>query len=111
MALVRGIVIRPAKTAQATTLESSLDALQGIIGGYIENLMLSARGKRRLDVYMNEDGVRLHLTPNRITPTGYLLRGVLLVLAANTETGEMESMTDEEITETLDAVAGWTRIE
>lgn len=106
-----GIIIRPAETARKITIDPSLDVLQGIVGGYIENLMLSVRGKRRLDVYMNEDGVRLRLPPNRITPTGHLLRGVLLILACDTETGEMVSMTDEEITQTLDAVAGWDRIE
>lgn len=109
--MLNGIIIRPGERAKRVSIEPGLDALQEIIGGYVENLGLVVRDGRRIDVYMNEDGRRLGLPANRQTPTGYLLRGVLLILATETKTGETVSMTEGEIRAMLSEVAGWRMME
>lgn len=88
------VVAEPQKPAEVRQIANTLEALQEIVGGYIEEL------PRALEiagcvVIANEDGHPLGLEPNRRWPDGSVLRGTIVVVGRG-EKADHASLSREE---------------
>ena len=92
------VVAEPGKPARIQLIENELKPLQELVGGYIE---IAARypaedGVLELDIFCNEDGLRLELRPNRVLETGQLLVGTIIAVKGDPTTGEQVTLTPSE---------------
>ncbi len=69
------INIEPLQEPKVITIGNSLAALQKLVGGYLEMVPLSTDAC----MLINEEGIRLHLPPNRRFRSDVLLGNVLIV--------------------------------
>lgn len=97
-----GVVIAVLKATGAeperVDIDGSLQTLQALVGGWIEELALPLDG---LVAVVNEDG-RMLDAPINVTVDGEPIRGSLVVMAYD-DAGEARSMTDAEV----DAALAW----
>ena len=82
-------------------MEDNLNNYQSLVGGNIEVLSIKERDSRSIDIIFNEEGKLINLPLNRniVFPDGYVepIMGNIIIVAANLNTGDFESLTDEEI--------------
>lgn len=82
-------------------VEDELQNLQSLVGGRIEVMTIHTKDNRSIDFIFNEEGKFLFETPNKmvIFKDGFFdyIMGNIIVVAADEETGEFTSLTDEEI--------------
>jgi hypothetical protein len=104
---IRVVVAEPNRPAEVRMIGRSLDAMQAIVGGYIEHVFWG-----KLDVYLNEEGRLTGHPPNRVVG-GYDIVGTLFVSRSDAE-GEQVSQSEseaEKIRVALDAAmpggGGW----
>ena len=99
---MRTLVLEHGKLAERD-IENTLEALQGIVGGYIEIPFISERfANETIDIVINEEGKLINLEPQ----IAVLQRGTNRILdlivgncifASHDEEGEMIGLTDEQI--------------
>lgn len=110
---IRVVVKEPGKKAEVRMVENELEALQKIVGGYLERIASPETGMEdRILGYVNEEGNLTALPPNievrlqGIEPT--LLRGTLFLSKCDAH-GEELGLTEQEAEKykaLLDRVAG-----
>ena len=98
---MKGIFIGTGREPFIIDFEDELNNLQALVGGNIEVLSIKEKGNRSIDFIFNEECKFLFQEVNKfyIFPNGFYdyLSGNIICVAANLETGEFESLTDEEI--------------
>lgn len=81
--------------------EDELQNFQSLVGGRIEVLHFHTEGNRTIDLIFNEEYRFLFDEVNRwiVYPGGEkdYISGNIIVVAANEETGEFDSLTDDEV--------------
>lgn len=81
--------------------EDNLNNLQALVGGHIEVLSIHTEGYRSIDLIFNEEGKFLFDSSNLLLVyDGKVvddIRGNVIIVGANENTGDFESLTDEEI--------------
>lgn len=81
--------------------EDELQNLQALVGGRIEVLHFHTEGTRTIDLIFNEEYRFLFDEVNRwiVYPGGEkdFISGNIIVVAADEETGEFDSLTDDEV--------------
>jgi hypothetical protein len=84
-------------------VEDELQNLQSLVGGRIEVMSIHTKDNRSIDFIFNEEGKFLFEKPNKLLlfKNGLFdaILGNIIVVAADEETGEFTSLTDEEIEE------------
>lgn len=105
---IRVIVIRPGKAPTVEEIADSIEALQALVGGYVE-LVHVPTAAGYVDMYFNEDGKRDRLPPNRyVAPLDDIVLGTIVVASARvTPDGGMVSFGDDEIARLLPVVSAW----
>lgn len=98
---MKGIFIGTGREPFIIDFEDELNNLQALVGGNIEVLSIKEKGNRSIDLIFNEECKFLFQEVNKfyIFPNGLYdyLSGNIICVAANLETGEFESLTQEEI--------------
>jgi|SRR5262245_6734329 len=89
----------------------ALDALQDLLGGYVEEIWFERReGEPRLAVLDNEEGLLVNLPPTVRFPQVYSVDGVLrgaVVIMAVDEHGDQTDLTDAQLARvTVRSLAG-----
>jgi hypothetical protein len=87
--LIRVVVAEPNRPAEVRMIRRTLDAMQAIVGGYIERVPW-----HEFDVFFNEEGRGMQLPPNRVV-AGYPIIGTLFV-SKTSEEGESVSLSEVE---------------
>ena len=82
----------PGAPCEVREIPNELEAMQELVGGYIETLRLDGD----LFFIVNEDGKMLGLTPNVVAPNLDILVGPVLIVADGCD-GDFRALTDEEI--------------
>lgn len=77
------VVAKPHQRAEVVVIPNTLEALQGIVGGYIEELP-SAWEIAGCVIVANEEGHPQGLPPNREWPAGSELLGTIVVVQRGT---------------------------
>lgn len=98
---MKGIFIGTGREPFIIDFEDELNNLQALVSGNIEVLSIKEKGNRSIDLIFNEECKFLFQEVNKfyIFPNGLYdyLSGNIICVAANLETGEFESLTQEEI--------------
>ncbi len=107
---IRVLLVKPMETPRVVEIENTLEAKQEIVGGYIEPFHA---WDDKAHILCDEDGS--YKTPNRVifdtdgifdhdycqsSERGWIaevIHGDFIILSSNDETGEYESLTDEQI--------------
>lgn len=103
---IKVIVVAPELTPAVTEVDNDLTALQGAVGGYIQQAFPAGFAEVRLSLVCNEDGDALRLRPNRIVPALGIVRGTFLIVAYEGE--EFVSLTVEQERYALQQARSWT---
>lgn len=92
--MIRVVVARPHQKAEVVEIEDTLEAMQAVVGGFVEELPRWAdiHGAK---VYVNEEGRLDALPPNREWPKGSELVGTMLISKPGAD-GDLVSLTVEE---------------
>lgn len=91
------VIVKPNEEPVAEVIPNTLEALQKIVGGYIE--MIPIRGKFYL--VCNEEGKILGLPPNR--NIGFdVVAGTFLLVKEEPGTGDIRSLTPDEVVMAVD---------
>lgn len=96
---IRAIVYEPGKPGEVRVISKRLESFQAIVGGYIEELPLTIKGKPYL-LICNEEGKLLGLPINRPVPCDMIV-GTFLVCHATPE-GTYTSLSDVDIADIRD---------
>lgn len=88
---VRVIVIYPGAEPEVRTLPNTLEAFQGIVGGFIE----VARVAPAVHLIWNEDGRSQKLPPNRLVGDAMILGPI--VVARHNSAGDNVDLTDDDV--------------
>jgi hypothetical protein len=94
MSTIKVLVKHPGKEPEVQEMETSLDAMQAIVGGSIELVPLSEESE--LDIYLNEEGKIEGLPFNIQYQPDDIIVGTLFVVRSG-ENGSDVSLTDEDI--------------
>lgn len=98
---MRGIYIAPGKEPFEINFDDTLNNLQSLVAGRIEVLSIKEEKNRSIDLIFNEECKFLFQEVNKwyIFKNGLYdyLSGPIICVAANEETGEFDSLTDEEL--------------
>lgn len=97
------LVVEPLKTPRTMTIPDTLEALQDIVGGWIQAISLD----ETTVLYCNEEGKLKGLTPNRalrVEPDGTIgtgpiadiICGTFAICGTDPDTGATISLTDEQ---------------
>jgi len=92
MEKIKVVVVEAGHVPYVKEIEHTLDAMQEIVGGYIETVTFTRRG--RYKIICNEDGLRLRLRLNRLVNENKLV-GTFFITRYN-DAGECLGLTDEE---------------
>lgn len=88
-----------------------LEGLQKILGGFVESIgQLPWKEGLVLDVYVNEEGLRLGLPQNRLVRIGsksFPVVGPIVVAGLDPQTGENVSLGVEDLVKVATQVASW----
>ena len=92
---VRVLVVAPATEPEVRVVDGdSLEAMQAIVGGYIEPVY----ALRDVVLFCNEDGISMGLPANRPLPEiGQTLRGTFFLTGPADDEGDASDLTDEQI--------------
>jgi len=101
--LIRVLVLPVGKPPEVREIDNGLEAMQAIVGGYIETVSLDGS----VAAVVNEDGPRLHLPNNRIVGHSVVV-GQVFVVRFNDE-GEFVSLTDEDVARWSEKFADWIK--
>lgn len=98
---IRVIIARPGEAPFVTTIENTLEAMQSVVGGYIERIPVSfiITGTPDVDLWVNEEGLLINLPFNRVV-AGTPVVGPILVTSSDEE-GETTGLSDEQVELTL----------
>lgn len=96
---IRVVVKNAGQPAEEKEIENSLEALQEIVGGYIE--ITSTLKLRGIDVVCNEEGKFMDLLPNIHWNEGDVIFGNVVFLAHNEE-GDAISLNTKQIAQAKD---------
>jgi hypothetical protein len=105
-ATLRVVRVDPGREPAEATILDTLEAMQDVVGGYLEQFHGVALG-RALAFHRNEDGLRLNLAPNR-TIGGIQIVGTVLVVAV--EDSEEVSLTDSEVEDVVVTFRRWPKV-
>lgn len=98
---MKALFVTPEKYPFVIEFEDNLNNLQSLVDGRIEVISIKERGSRSIDVIINEEGKINNLEVNRmlVFPDGNVdvLCGNIIIVATNIETGDFDSLTNEEI--------------
>lgn len=76
---IKVLIVEPGKNPELKEIESSLESMQKIVGGYIEQVRLPSGGS----LVMNEEGKRKNLPLNRAIPELQdIIRGTFFIASA-----------------------------
>lgn len=90
------VVVEPDRVPFALTIDNSLEAMQEIVGGYIENITVGKTEKgAQLGIVVNEEGKLIGLPFNRRIINFDILVGTFFITAYNLQ-GDNVSLSDEE---------------
>lgn len=92
---IRVVVANPGERAAIVEIPSTLEALQKVVGGYIEAVQVGPFQRMGLHLYVNEEGLLLGLPFNRFN-----LVGPILVSKMNAE-GDDVGLTEREAIEAV----------
>lgn len=91
---IRVLYVKTGEKPVVVEIENKLEAMQKLVGGYIEAVPL----EREIDAYCNEEGKLIGLPLNRRIPgRGDVFAGDFFVSRANGD-GEQIDLTDEDVT-------------
>lgn len=90
MKTIRVVVARPGCEPVVASIGNNLDAMQGVVGGYIELVPVNG-----LDLWVNEEGLLIGLPFNRMIG-GTPMVGTILVASSNEE-GDTIGLTDAQV--------------
>jgi len=99
---IKILIVEPCKEPYCCEVDNELKSMQGIVGGYLESVILS----NRLTILCNEDGLSLNLPKNNNVVRGWKgnLGFVGTYFFAAHEGGEFVSLTDEDVTLCLSCI-------
>lgn len=90
------VVVEPNKKPYAKMIPNDLEAMQGIVNGWIENITIgSTKSGAQIAMIVNEEGRLIGLPANRIVNRLGLIVGTFFITANNLE-GDQVSLSDEE---------------
>lgn len=89
---LRVVVYEPGKPGEVRAILDSVKSIQEIVGGYFECVLDQLSG---LHLYINEDGVRQGLPPNRMFGIWEVVGPA--VFTQHDEEGEAAGLTDDDI--------------
>ncbi len=92
MNTIRVVLMNPGEPARAVEIPNTLEAMQKLVGGYLELVGLRSFP---FDVWCNEEGALKGLAPNVAFPE-CTIAGPLFVTGLATEDGECGSFTEEQ---------------
>jgi hypothetical protein len=92
---IRVVIARAGCQPIVTEIESSLSAMQKVVGGYLDCVRVGG-----LDLWVNDEGLLEGLPFNRMIE-GVALVGPILVAGSNEE-GDTIGLTDGQVVEALD---------
>jgi uncharacterized protein DUF3846 len=96
---IQVVIVEPDKKPYKKTIDNSLEAMQAIVGGYIENVRIASTQKGAMvSLIVNEEGKLIGLPVNRVIRGRGgqdILVGTFFVTASNGE-GDQISLTDQE---------------
>jgi hypothetical protein len=98
MKKIYAVVKQPGRDPSVQQVDDDLKTLQGLVGGYLEEIRLTGV----LTLLCNEDGRRLGLQANLHLPVGTIAGTVLVV--AHTASGATRSLTAGEHLTALDSL-------
>ena len=98
---MKAIFVAPNMEPFVVEFEHKLESLQSLVGGYIDMLSIKSANNRSIDIVFNDECKFLFEDVNKwiVYSSGEkdYLSGNLLLVAVDETTGEMDSLTDEEI--------------
>ena len=94
--MIKAVIQRPGQISQIITIPNTLEALQQLVGGYIETLTLPDG----FVIICNEEGRYLGLQPNVNTYAGVIVGNIIITKA---EGEDFASLTPEQ----LQSARGW----
>lgn len=94
------IKVEPHRQPEVITINNTLEALQGLVEGYLEAVSLSPTAC----IIVNEEGKLLGLTPNRKLNHDILVGNIIIV---GTEGPEIVSLTPTQIKEYKEKFKNW----
>lgn len=90
------VVVEPNKKPYTKMIPNDLEAMQNIVGGWIENITIgSTKTGAQIAMIVNEEGRLIGLPANRIVNRLGLIVGTFFITANNFE-GDQVSLSDEE---------------
>jgi hypothetical protein len=98
---IQVVIVEPFKKPYKKTIPNNLEAMQGIVGGYIENLFIGRTDKAaQVGIVLNEEGKLKDLPMNRRLVAGNrslldFIVGTFFITAYNLQ-GDNISLTDQE---------------
>lgn len=110
------IVCRVGVAPVVEDIDPGLDAMQSIVQGYIERVVLGGEPVmgHSVDLWLNEEGRIQGLRPNRLIHAPHhgevLVHGDFFIAAGDPE-GETIGLSDEQIAEWSNVVASWRTFE
>ncbi len=94
--MLKVVVVEPGAKPCVKVIEDKLEAMQEVVGGYIEMIALPYDFERDIVLICNEEGKLLGLPGNRRVGDD-IIAGTFFVAALNDEDGSLVSLTDAEI--------------
>jgi len=96
---IRVLIVEPGSSPAVTEIEPTLEAMQEVVGGYVELVRVGD-----LDLWVNEEGILEGLPLNRVI-VGMPLVGPILVASSNEE-GDTVGLTDTQVAQALSLFSG-----
>lgn len=106
MNTIKVIVVKAGDRPKVQEIASTLEAMQSVVGGYIECLQLDTEDDVGVDLWCNEEGLISDLPPNRLTDGGTIIHGDFFIAASNEE-GETIGLTAAQISRWMRRVETW----
>ncbi|MEG0165156.1 DUF3846 domain-containing protein [Anaerorhabdus sp.] len=86
------LVVKPGKRPEVATIDGSLESMQKVVGGYIEEIII----EKDIVLICNEEGRLSGLQPNRLVG-GNMIVGTFFLANDNRFGENYGSLTDEQI--------------
>lgn len=92
---IKIVISEPGKMPEVKEIEHTLEAMQSIVGGYVECIALP----HNIDVWLNEEGLLMNLPFNRYVG-GVPVVGTIFAASRN-NAGDTLSLSDKQITSVM----------
>lgn len=94
--MIKVVIVEPGKEPYVKVIKNTLEAMQEIVEGYIEQVSLEETDKHSLVLICNEEGKLIGLPGNRRIGND-IIAGTFFVAAVDIDSGELVSLTEDQI--------------